>query len=56
MELLVSNAEIESLLVWPKGKASVYIERGILGAPFQTLKCGRLFKLSSIFEIAKQKN
>ncbi|QRG65269.1 hypothetical protein [Brevibacillus choshinensis] len=55
MEPLLSNAEIEALFAWPKNKASVYIDRGYLGSPYQTLKCGRLFKLSSILEIAQQK-
>ncbi|MGG0939224.1 hypothetical protein ABHN11_24735 [Brevibacillus centrosporus] len=53
--VMVSNAEIEKLFGWKKGKAGVYASRNVLPEPVQVLACGKLWDLDDILTIAKVK-
>lgn len=53
--IMVSNAEIEKLLGWKKGKAGVYASRNILPDPVQVLSCGRLWNLEDILFTAVER-
>lgn len=53
--ILISNAEIEKLFGWKKGKAGVYASRNVLPEPVQILACGKLWDLNDILTIAKVK-
>lgn len=53
--IMVSNAEIEKLFGWKKGKAGVYASRNILPDPVQILSCGRLWNLEDILFTAAER-
>ncbi|QQE76753.1 hypothetical protein KDJ56_22065 (plasmid) [Brevibacillus composti] len=53
--IMVSNAEIEKLFGWKKGKAGVYAGRNILPNPVQVLSCGRLWNLEDILFTAAER-
>ncbi|MGG1662904.1 hypothetical protein [Brevibacillus sp. NRS-1366] len=53
--IMVSNAEIEKLFGWKKGKAGVYASRNILPNPVQVLSCGRLWNLDDILFTAAER-
>lgn len=53
--IMVSNAEIEKLFGWKKGKAGVYAGRNILPDPVQVLSCGRLWNLEDILFTAAER-
>lgn len=53
--IMVSNAEIEKLFGWKKGKAGVYASRSVLPNPVQVLSCGRLWNLEDILFTAAER-
>lgn len=53
--IMVSNAEIEKLFGWKKGKAGVYASRSVLPNPVQVLSCGRLWNLEDILLTAAER-
>ncbi len=53
--IMVSNAEIERLFGWKKGKAGVYASRNTLPNPVQILSCGRLWNLEDILFTAAER-
>lgn len=53
--IMVSNAEIEKLFGWKKGKAGVYASRNVLPEPVQVLSCGKLWSLNDILYTANER-